>query len=84
MDGILIDQVLLEAPELLDRFRRSVMVAHHELTSWNEHELHRHPFTKVQRERPHDRRVPRHFIRRLALSHILPKGNRHQDYLRSG
>ena len=79
MGRILICQVLLLAPDLLDRFRRGVVVAHLELTGWNEHELHRNTLTKVQRELPDNRRIPRRFVKRRAFFRILPK-----RYLRSG
>ena len=50
VDRILIGQVLLLAPEVRDRFCRTVVVAHFELAGRNEHKLHRDAIAKVQAE----------------------------------
>jgi hypothetical protein len=54
MDRIFICQVLLvffltgpPTPDLFDRFRRGVVVAHLERAGWNEHELYRDTLAKV-------------------------------------
>lgn len=50
MSRILIGQVFFQTPDLLDRFRRGVVVTHLELAGRNERQLHRDTLTKLQTE----------------------------------